>query len=102
MALGNPDVLGRCDLYPMLTWWERFRFYAIEFIFLAVLASGALNTSDSKKVSGWLNTWALFAYCFHVAFARVLPVPYGAVVTVAFIPIFFLMLRNGGGKGASR
>ena len=31
-----------------------------------------------------------YAYCFHVAWARMLPKPYGAVVTYGSIPLFYV------------
>merc|ERR1719272_1783896 len=84
-----PEVTGRCDLYPPNTMWERFRFYAIECFLVVALLSGAFNTSDSCKCTGWLTKWALFAYCTHVLFARVMPVPFGAITSYSSALVFF-------------
>lgn len=90
LLLSTPEVTGRCDLQPLNTLWERFRFRTIEVVLLVALLSGALNTSDSLGITRWLTVWALAAYCLHVAFARVLPAPYGAVVTYGMVPLFWL------------
>lgn len=34
-----------------------------------------------------------FAFCFHVAFARALPVPFGAMVTYGCLPLFYLYFK---------
>ncbi|CAE6965324.1 unnamed protein product [Symbiodinium sp. CCMP2592] len=93
LILSTPEVTGRCDLHPLNTCWERFRFRAIEFVLISALITDALNTSDTFGLTRWLNVWALYAYCFHVAWARMLPLPYGAVVTYASIPFFYLLNR---------
>lgn len=91
LLLSMPHVEGRCDLDPLNTWWERLRFRAVEAALLVALLSGALNTGDSLGVTRWLNVWALFAYCSHVAWARLFGVPYGAVVSYASAGIFYAM-----------
>jgi len=90
LLLTNPHVRGRCDLHPMNTFWERIRFYSIEVILIVALASGAMNPSDPHGLLRWLNMWALYAYCIHIMWARLLPIPWGAVVTYAS-SILFLM-----------
>mmetsp|Transcript_42692 Transcript_42692/g.117812 ORF Transcript_42692/g.117812 Transcript_42692/m.117812 type:complete len:536 (-) Transcript_42692:82-1689(-) len=93
LFLTLPDAMGRCDLHPMSTTWERLRFYVIEFMLIAAFGSGSMNTSDSLGVTGWLGAWALYAYCFHVAWDRLLPRPYGAVLTYISAIVIFA-LRN--------
>merc|ERR1712066_315718 len=89
LLLKQPDMTGRCDLDLPGTHWERFRYYAIELVLTLAYVSGAMNTSDSLGLTPWLNKWALFAYVFHVAFHRLLPAPYGSVLTYSFAPVFF-------------
>lgn len=91
MLISIPHVTGRCDLHPLNTYSERLRFYVIECMLIIVLVSGAMATSDSQGVTRWLSMWALYAYCFHVAWARLLPVPYGALLTYASIPVFYVL-----------
>eukprot|EP00929_Paragymnodinium_shiwhaense_P091886 TRINITY_DN51769_c0_g2_i1.p1 TRINITY_DN51769_c0_g2~~TRINITY_DN51769_c0_g2_i1.p1 ORF type:complete len:557 (+),score=30.27 TRINITY_DN51769_c0_g2_i1:60-1730(+) len=108
LICSNPDVKGRCDLWPLNSMWERLRFYTIECWLVIILISGTLNTSDSLGLTMPLNLWALYAYCAHVAWARVLPVPYGALVTYASAPLFVvgikyqLQKRKGKRKAASQ
>jgi len=83
-----PEAKGRCDLHPMNMNGERFRFYAVEATIVATFATGAMNTSDSQGVTGWLGAWSLFAYCTHVAWDQLLPRPYGALLTYSFLPGF--------------
>lgn len=90
-----PSTTGRCDLNPLNTWWERSRYYTLEAFLLVLLCSGSMNTSDSLNMSGWLNYWALFAFVFHVMFARLLETfqkSYGAILTYAFVPVFYVLL----------
>eukprot|EP00929_Paragymnodinium_shiwhaense_P107051 TRINITY_DN7302_c0_g2_i8.p1 TRINITY_DN7302_c0_g2~~TRINITY_DN7302_c0_g2_i8.p1 ORF type:complete len:499 (-),score=49.30 TRINITY_DN7302_c0_g2_i8:247-1743(-) len=94
LICSDPDVIGRCDLWPLNSTWERLRFYAIECWMVILLISGALNTGDSLGLTFSLNLWALYAYCSHVAWARVLPVPYGAIVTYAAAPVFVLFAKH--------
>mmetsp|Transcript_5325 Transcript_5325/g.13263 ORF Transcript_5325/g.13263 Transcript_5325/m.13263 type:complete len:428 (+) Transcript_5325:338-1621(+) len=89
MLLGMPNMTGRCDLYPPDTCWERFRFYLIELALVIAFVSGAFNTSDPLKVTRWMNHWALFAYCTHVALARLLPAPLGPILTYSSSVFFF-------------
>lgn len=94
LFLSTPGVTGRCDLHPHHYLWERARFYSIELILIVMLISGAFNTSDSKQITGWLNMWALYAYCFHVCWARMFFHPiYGALFTYAAIPVFYCAQR---------
>eukprot|EP00438_Fugacium_kawagutii_P011038 Skav204828 [mRNA] locus=scaffold3914:302688:321180:+ [translate_table: standard] len=92
-----PQVSGRCDLHPLNSAWERLRF---RFVLVTGLVSGAFRVDDPKGVTPWMNLWSLqlgyrggsavYAYCFHVAWARMLPKPYGAVVTYGSIPLFYI------------
>eukprot|EP00439_Symbiodinium_sp_Y106_P052392 s333_g7.t1 len=93
LLFSNPMVYGRCDLMPLNTTWERLRYRAIEFALVSLMITDTLNSYDSHGVTPWLNMWSLWAYCFHVALARVLPVPYGAAVTYGCVPVFYLFSR---------
>lgn len=84
-------VSGRCDLHPLNTTWERFRFRFNESVLLTALLCGAFAADDPYKATPWLNLWALYAYCFHVCWARMLPTPYGAVLTYFSLPLFYLL-----------
>lgn len=90
LMMHNPYVRGRCDLHPMDTCWERVRFYSIEVMLIVALSCGALNTSDSYGVLPFLNFWALWAYCSHIMWARLLPQPYGAAVSYASVIPFLI------------
>jgi len=81
MIASMPDMFGRCDLMPASTVLERIRFYGIEMALCVILVTGCLKLGDPYNCIEWLSYWALYAYCFHVAWARLLPVPYGATVT---------------------
>lgn len=91
LLLSCADMQGRCDLMPASTIGERFRFYGIELILCLCLSIGAFKVGDacSSKTAEWLNSWALYAYCFHVAWARIFPQPYGAVVTYTSSIFFY-------------
>jgi hypothetical protein len=86
-----PALYGRCDLLPPNFWLERLRFYSIELMFALCLCLQAFSLGDPYNVTSWLSKWALFAYCFHVAFARIMPIPYGAVTTFSFVIVFYLV-----------
>merc|ERR1711874_872276 len=90
LIMGTPETYGRCDIHPANTYWERFRFYSIECTLTILFVSGTFNTSDPYLVTEWLNKWALFAYCFHVAFDRLIPRPYGALVSFGSVVLFYL------------
>jgi len=90
MLLSTPELIGRCDVNPPQTVWVRFRFYFTELCLIVCFVTGAFNTSDPWKWTGWLNTWALFAYITHVAWYRLLPVPGGALFTYGFVVPFWL------------
>lgn len=81
MLASMPDMFGRCDLMPASTVLERIRFYGVEMALCLVLVTGSFKLGDPYNCTEWLSYWALYAYCFHVAWARLLPVPYGATVT---------------------
>jgi len=93
-----PDMQGRCDLMPASSIWERFRFYAIELALSLCLVTGVFQVDDpgDSKATEWLNYWALYAYCFHVAWDRLLPQPYGAVTTYASCVFFFIWTHRIG------
>merc|ERR1712241_668345 len=92
LFLSTPGVTGRCDLHPMDHISERVRFYLVAWILIILLISGAFNTADPKRITPWLNSWALYAFCFHVCWARLFFIPmYGALFTYAAIPLFYLL-----------
>lgn len=91
MLLAMPHVEGRCDLDPLNTWWERMRFRGLEAALLVLFLSGAISVNDPCRIMSWLNMWALYAYCSHVAWARLLPVPWGAVFTYVQIVPFLVL-----------
>merc|ERR1719174_1996632 len=86
-----PDLYGRCDLMPPNTAWERFRWYGIECFLSVCLTTQAFQVGDPYGMVPWLSYWALFAYCFHVAFARVFPIPYGAALTYSTLIVFYAL-----------
>jgi hypothetical protein len=88
LLLYQQVLVGSCDLNVPRTHWERFRFYAIEFVLVVAFVSGAMRPSDPWKLTAWLNPWALFAYVSHMFWYRLLP-QWGAAITFGFIPIFF-------------
>lgn len=88
-----PTLTGRCDIYPPLFAWERFRWYSGEAALQILLLTRALDASDPYDVCGALSWWALFAFCTHLMLARTLPVPYGALIEYATIPIFLLAFK---------
>jgi hypothetical protein len=96
-----PDYYGRCDLMPPNTTWERVRFYSIEILLVLTLSSGALTFADPYGALEWLNYWALYAYCFHVCWARLFPVPYGFLFTFSSMILFYSIAKMRHGKGAS-
>lgn len=87
--LSMPGTSGRCDLFPPFGWWFRLRFYFIEFVFALAFLTGALNSSDPYGVTKWAGQWSIFAYCFHVAWARLFWHPWGTVLTYGSLVIFF-------------
>jgi len=93
-----PDAYGRCDLTPPATWHERLRFYGIELCFCLFLVTGSFKVGDPYRVTEWLNYWALYAYCFHVAWARLFPIPYGALLTYSSAAVVYLAWHSAGGK----
>mmetsp|Transcript_38103 Transcript_38103/g.89261 ORF Transcript_38103/g.89261 Transcript_38103/m.89261 type:complete len:523 (+) Transcript_38103:109-1677(+) len=86
VVLSPPDQLGRCDTRPLVHVWDRFRFYTIEYILVTVFVTGALRVSDPLNLVPSLARWALYAYCFHVMWYRMLGVPWGALVS--FLSVF--------------
>lgn len=88
-----PEMVGRCDLLPPETYWERSRFYGIELILVTLFVTGSFKMSDPWKCTGWLSYWALYAYCFHIFWARVVPEPYGAVITYSHIAVFYALSK---------
>mmetsp|Transcript_91304 Transcript_91304/g.185861 ORF Transcript_91304/g.185861 Transcript_91304/m.185861 type:complete len:620 (-) Transcript_91304:135-1994(-) len=88
LILFTPGHYGRCDLHPAANYWERFRFYSIECFLSVSFVTGAWKMDDPMKLMEPLGYWAIFAYAFHVAFARVIPAPYGVLSIAAFIPVF--------------
>lgn len=98
MLATMPDMYGRCDLLPPAACLERLRFYGVELALCLFLSSRALKVGDPWNATGWLNYWALSAYCFHVAWARIFPIPYGAVLTYSSSILFYAAWRSGNHK----
>lgn len=88
LLLSMPTLLGRCDLFPAVTAWERFRWLAFEAVLMVLILGHVFEASDPFGVLGPLGWWALFAYVTHVGLARTLRSPWGALVEFAFIPAF--------------
>jgi hypothetical protein len=95
MIFSMPDMWGRCDEHPPYAVWERLRFNLGELTLVVCFLTGAFAMSDPYGVTTWLGYWALYAYCFHVMWFRLLGTPYGAVVTFSFIGVFYLLHRMG-------
>lgn len=93
MLLGMPPLTGRCDLDPPSWWWERFRFYLAEAILVVAFVTGAFNTSDPYQATVWLNQWALFAYCTHVAWGRLMLGRWAATLTFGSSILFYIRHR---------
>lgn len=89
--LSQPNMIGRCDMYPPAFMWERFRHRAGECILAICFLTASFQCSDPWNIVATMNYWSLFAYTFHVAFYRLLDSPNGAALTFAFIPVFFLI-----------
>lgn len=86
-----PDLLGRCDLYPPQTIWERFRWEVVECVFAVLLLTKALIASDPLGLVTPLGWWALVAYVSHVMLSRVSPTPSdAAIIEFALAPLFVL------------
>jgi len=95
IILSMPNMLGRCDLYPAPTLWERFRWDTIEAVLTLLLLTKTLASADPCKLVTPLSWWALFAYCSHLFFSRVFPViglpsSTGVVVEVILMPTFVI------------
>lgn len=95
LLLSCADMEGRCDLVPASSTWERLRFYGIEMTFGLCLTTEAFKVGDPFKCGAakWLGYWALYAYCFHVAWARLFPQPYGAVFTYTSAVFFYFWAK---------
>jgi len=100
--LTMPDMWGRCDVNLPNTLWERIRFDLGELSLTICFVTGAFKMDDPYKVTVWMGYWALYAYCFHVAWYRLFGVPYGAVVSLGSIVVFWALFRmSQSSKGAS-
>lgn len=84
-AISMPDMLGRCDMFPPGTAWERGRHLLGEGIMSVCYLSGAFKAHDPYSITVGLRYWALFAYSTHVAWFRVMGSPDSTVFTFAFI-----------------
>jgi len=96
-----PDMWGRCDVHSPYSTWERFRMFFGEFTLVVCFIAGAFTPSDPNGVTAWLNVWSLYAYCFHVMWYRLFGSPYGAIITFAGIPMFYLIHKLSSASGAS-
>jgi hypothetical protein len=93
----TPDLLGRCDLYPPTTLWERCRWDGVEFSLLLLLLSRALVTTDPLALLPPLSAWALVAFSTHVMLARLLPTPSrAAALEFGLAPLFVLVYKRAG------
>eukprot|EP00928_Gymnodinium_smaydae_P072634 TRINITY_DN5596_c0_g1_i1.p1 TRINITY_DN5596_c0_g1~~TRINITY_DN5596_c0_g1_i1.p1 ORF type:complete len:447 (+),score=25.11 TRINITY_DN5596_c0_g1_i1:114-1454(+) len=102
LLLSMPAMSGRCDSLPPDTYWERFRFYSVELAFTLALLSGALESADPYGALGWLCKWALYAYCFHEAWQRLCPRPWGAVISYSSAILFYAGHRLSKAKVLSK
>lgn len=93
LFLYQPPLLGRCDLYPALTTWERFRWFFPEASLMVLILTRTFEATDPYGIVAILSWWSLFAYVSHVAFIRLVPEPWGVCIVYAFIPVFFLTAR---------
>merc|ERR1711865_750009 len=95
LAFKQPESRGRCDQKPLNHTWERVQFYSIEAVLTVLFVSGALNSTDYLKVGNWMNSWALFAFTFHMFFHRLMGhmKPYGVITVFAFLPLFYVKHR---------
>ena len=92
-----PDLLGRCDMYPATTLWERIRWDFDELLLSIALLTRVLHASDPLRIMAPLNYWALFAFVSHVMFARALNTPsFGAAIEFALMPVFVLAWKSYG------
>ena len=91
-----PDLLGRCDLFPPLTVWERLRWDSVELTLAVLLITKTLEASDPFEIFDALGYWALFAFCTHVMLVRIfvaLTPSLAAAVEFALAPLFVVCFR---------
>merc|ERR1719476_34760 len=88
--ISKPDMWGRCDVHPAFTIWERLRMNLGEMILALCFVTGGFAPDDPYNIISWMNWWALYAYCFHVMFYRLMGSPYAFVFTFAAIVPFCL------------
>lgn len=94
LLMTMPDLLGRCDLYPPQTVWERFRWDFCEAGFALLLLTKTLTMSDPAGLVGPLSWWSLFAFCSHLALARSLSMPsLAGVIILGTAPLFVVALK---------
>ena len=92
-----PDLIGRCDMYPATTLWERIRWDFDELLLAIALLTRCLHASDPLRIFAPLNYWALFAFMTHVMIARILGTPsFGAAFLFALMPVFVLGWKSYG------
>jgi hypothetical protein len=84
-----PDMWGRCDVHPPFATWERFRMNLGELILVVCFLTGAFAPQDPYKATVWMGWWALYAYCFHVMWFRLLGSPCAPVLVFSAIPFFY-------------
>lgn len=89
-----PELLGRCDRYPPYTVGERFRWYAVEGFLTLLLLTRSIQARDPCNIFTSLGWWALWAYCSHVMFARMLPTPWGAPTTYLTVIPFIVYFKG--------
>jgi len=91
-----PDMWGRCDVHPPFATWERFRMSLGELLLAICFVTGSFAPDDPYKVTVWMGKWALYAYCFHIMWYRLLGSPYGALVTMASAVVFYAIHAHFG------
>ena len=57
LILTMPALLGRCDIYPALTTWERFRWYIEEAALQVLLLTRSVDGADPADICGPLGWW---------------------------------------------
>jgi hypothetical protein len=94
LTIKAPDQFGRCDNRVPGTTWERFRWYIIECVLCVCLANGLFKCGDPFHITGALSYWTMFAYTFHVFFARLMPDGWGALLMYALVPVFIVIFQR--------
>ena len=57
------------------------------------LLTRVVSASDPHDILNALGWWALWAFCTHVAIARLVPLPYGALISYLSVFVFLLAFK---------